>query len=110
MVVSNPISLDGNPTFYGPGNGTGTITFSGTTTLSGTHTISAADKTQTIVLSGTITESIFGPQGLIKAGEGTLVLSGVDSYSGTTTINNGGGTLVLNGSGTIPNIDRIHRR
>lgn len=46
--------------------------------------------------NSTFSNNIYGPGGLIKAGNGTLTLSGSNSYTGTTTVN--GGTLAVTGT------------
>lgn len=84
---SNPINLNGNPTFIGSDDlnlGTGAVTMNNNRTV----TVNAG----TLTVGGAIGG---GNRTLTKAGAGTLVLSGANSYSNTTTVN--AGTLALVG-------------
>ena len=84
---TNAVSVGGNVTLGGSGNG---LTFSGPVSLGGANrTLTISDNT---TISGAITNG-----GLTKAGASTLTLSGANSYSGGTVVS--AGTLVASGSG-----------
>lgn len=79
---TNAVSVGGNVTLGGSGNG---LTFSGPVNLGGaSRTLTISDNT---TISGAITNG-----GLTKAGASTLTLSGANSYSGGTVVS--AGTLV----------------
>ena len=79
---TNAVSVGGNVTLGGSGNG---LTFSGPVNLGGaSRTLTISDDT---TISGAITNG-----GLTKAGASTLTLSGANSYSGGTVVS--AGTLV----------------
>ncbi len=98
-TISNVLSLDGNPTIYG----SSPLTLGGNATLTSNRTITVVSPSETLTMSGVIGESVFGSQGISKAGRGTLALSAVDTYSGSTSLATDGGVLDLTGSGSLLN-------
>jgi autotransporter-associated beta strand protein len=64
-------------------------------------TLASSSGTPTITnsVSTTISLSLAGTQGLVKAGAGTLTLTGINTYSGATTVN--GGNFRINTGGLV---------
>ena len=94
-----PTALDGNFLVYGASP----LTLAGSATLTGNRTVTVLSPSETLTVSGVIGESVFGSQGITKAGRGTLALTNAETYSGTTTLSTDGGTLDLTGSGSLVN-------
>ena len=88
-TVTNPVSIDGNPTFGSPLD-------AGMLTLSGNVTLSAA-RTFTVQAATTISGPIGGTYTLTKDGSETLILTGTNTYGNTTV---SGGTLQVGAGGT----------
>ena len=103
-TITNDISIDANNTNF---IGTDTLTLSGNVTLTGDRTLRVMDAAQSVIISGSIGEGLFGSRNLNKGGRGTLALTGTNTYSGVTTINQDGGTLALRGSGSILNSSSV---
>lgn len=115
------VTLGGNRTIGNLSFGdTNTATAAGWNVTGNTLTLSGGTPTITVGALGTgkvvtISSTLAGSSGLIKAGDGPLKLTALNSYTGETTVNAGtlelnnatggnsriGGTLTVNSGGTV---------
>ena len=100
-IGAEPVTLTGSGAGgHGALVGTGNASLAGPVTLAGTSLIGTPDPSDSLTVSGAISET-GGVRGLIKVGTGTLTLTGAGSnFSGPTAVN--AGTLVIGGVNALP--------